>query len=72
MSTYINNARAFDDWYRNSDDGSYWCTYHECSHLHESDCEVIEDFANDLTGALVSDDAVDMEIWRATHSVEAE
>jgi hypothetical protein len=69
MTAYGHNTHAFDDWYRGESD-SYWCTYHEVEHFNESDCEEISNFTNGLSETLVSDDAVDMAVWRATHIVE--
>lgn len=69
MSLYGHNSHAFEDWYRGASD-SYWCTYHECEHHNETECEEISEFANGLSDILVSDDAVDMNVWLATHTVE--
>lgn len=70
MTAYGHNAHAFNEWYFNGADDTYWCTEHECEHRDESECDEVSDFANGLASTLVSDDAVDINIWRATHSVD--
>lgn len=69
MSLHGHNSLAFDSWYRGEAD-TYWCAIHETEHRDESECEEISDFANGLSKTLVSDDAVDINLWRATHSAQ--
>lgn len=69
MALYTHNQLAFDNWYRGEAD-SYWCVSCEDEHVDESECAEVISFATGLASALVSDDAVDINLWRATHSVE--
>lgn len=70
MVFIAHNQHAFNDWYFNGANDTYWCELHECEHATEDECAEVIDFANGLSETLVSDDAVDMDIYLATHTVE--